>query len=352
MSIGPPIVERDMVLDRLRGIAILLVVLGHVVIYAYGLLANPGGNWAAEVLRGAIYAFHMPLFMALSGFVLFGRLGSSPVRWISRRALRLLVPYAAWFMLPALIGRGSRPGVLGYCGGIIERFGLALIHPEQGLWFLYVLFLCSVALVMLPRRWKPISTAAAFMAMWALVAVGLAVWPTSGFGLDLFRDLAPYFIGGYLVSATRGRVPWERIALLGAAAWVVVTGLTALGPRIGLDGMPGLASLRVVGAALSALAGICLAYEAAALFGGLVGKALAFLGRRSMDIYVTHTFLLGVWATSLSLPLPRGILAVLVVTCVTVGVSLAVARALSSWNVTSALFLGTLPRRGEGATLS
>lgn len=50
-------------IDRMKGLAILLVVLGHV--YSFVM-----GAESSEVNR-FIYSFHMPLFMALSGYVAF-----------------------------------------------------------------------------------------------------------------------------------------------------------------------------------------------------------------------------------------------------------------------------------------
>jgi len=54
--------SRLLEVDAARGLAILLVVLGHVVARDM-----PAGNaWFAEV-KAAIYLFHMPLFMVLTG---------------------------------------------------------------------------------------------------------------------------------------------------------------------------------------------------------------------------------------------------------------------------------------------
>lgn len=47
-------------IDQLKGIAILLVVLGHVIGY---------NNCENSFLWRFIYSFHMPLFMFISGYV-------------------------------------------------------------------------------------------------------------------------------------------------------------------------------------------------------------------------------------------------------------------------------------------
>src|SRR5664280_1750461 len=54
-------------IDRAKGLAILLVVMGHM---ARDGGMPPGAEWYASVSR-CIYSFHMAFFMFLSGFVFF-----------------------------------------------------------------------------------------------------------------------------------------------------------------------------------------------------------------------------------------------------------------------------------------
>ncbi len=77
-------------IDMAKGLAILLVVLGHVVATDY-----PAGNTWFEILNPSIYRFHMPFFMFLSGWVFFHtyKKNSGFKDFISKRAFRLLLPY-------------------------------------------------------------------------------------------------------------------------------------------------------------------------------------------------------------------------------------------------------------------
>lgn len=90
---------RHAYIDRAKGLAIILVVLGHVV-------ANqppPGGEWY-WLLKDRIYAFHMPLFVFLSG-IAFGFSMRAPTdvadyaQGLSRRTGRLLAGYLALGLL-------------------------------------------------------------------------------------------------------------------------------------------------------------------------------------------------------------------------------------------------------------
>lgn len=78
---------RDITIDIIRGIAIILVVLGHTSIY------NAELQWFLT-LKNIIYSFHMPLFFAISGFV-FGRyeLEEKRTALIKKKLVGLGIPY-------------------------------------------------------------------------------------------------------------------------------------------------------------------------------------------------------------------------------------------------------------------
>lgn len=80
--------NRDLNLDSLKGLLILLVVVGHI----------PFGNFFIQrpdvysKLVAWIYFFHMPLFFSLS--VLFIK---NNYKWLTKRAFIILAPYLFWF---------------------------------------------------------------------------------------------------------------------------------------------------------------------------------------------------------------------------------------------------------------
>src|SRR4051812_26667175 len=80
-------------IDRAKGLAIALVVLGHIVQFE-----TPAGNDWYEHLKYCIYEFHMAFFMYLSGFVMFhsGAAWIAPAQYrnfLWRRAIRCIVPF-------------------------------------------------------------------------------------------------------------------------------------------------------------------------------------------------------------------------------------------------------------------
>ena len=147
-------------LDRAKGIAILLVVFGHLVPQE-----DPAGVTWYEPLRIAIYLFHMPLFMYLSGYVAFWSgaaklpLGGWPTL-VLRRAKRLLVPFfgfgcailAAKLVAAHVMHVDNVPTSL--AGGLDSLLLHTARSPAMSVWYIGVLFIYVIAtplLLRLPR---------------------------------------------------------------------------------------------------------------------------------------------------------------------------------------------------------
>lgn len=82
-----------------KGLAIFLVVFGHIVTGP-----PPHGNDWYIVIRTALYAFHMPFFIYLSGYIFFYTDSAARARgnfgaFVKRRAERLLVPFILFGLL-------------------------------------------------------------------------------------------------------------------------------------------------------------------------------------------------------------------------------------------------------------
>ncbi len=160
-------------LDRAKGLAILLVVFGHLV--ARG---DPAGVEWYEPLRRAVYAFHMPFFLYLSGVVAAysGAAFAPPRRWgalAAGRARRLLVPFfAIGFLVLALkLAVGGAVYVdnapAGWRAGVTGLFWDTAASPARSVWYVFVLFVFGLAapvLVWLGRGGLAVLVAAAFAA--------------------------------------------------------------------------------------------------------------------------------------------------------------------------------------------
>jgi fucose 4-O-acetylase-like acetyltransferase len=137
--------------DRAKGLAILFVVFGHIVARADPLQVH----WY-EPLRRAVYAFHMPFFLYLSGLVAVfsGALFTPPQDWqvlLAVRAQRLLIPFLALGLL-IICGKSIAEQLVYVDNQVTSLFtGITnlLWHtqdsPALSIWYLFVLFTLSIA---------------------------------------------------------------------------------------------------------------------------------------------------------------------------------------------------------------
>jgi fucose 4-O-acetylase-like acetyltransferase len=267
--------------DAARGLAIFLVVVGHVVARDM-----PAGNaWYAQ-LKESIYAFHMPLFMALTGitfalslprFAAWAEVASFSLQRVSR----LFVPYV-FFGLLVLFGKLAASQLLHVDNppkGFAVDLYMLLVVPGKSvagfLWFIYVL---SVYLLLVPALFQ-IFGRRPFLLLLAGVALNFAVWPQI-FMLDRVVEYLPFFAAGMLLWS--GRELWLRIAP--RAFWPATVLFAALLAMTLVQEMPkwlvGAASVPAVLAWM-----LCLP---AGPRGWLV-----LLGKASLAIYLMNTIAIG-----------------------------------------------------------
>lgn len=147
--------QRNLYWDILRGIAMLLVVLGH------------AGLARESLLNRAIYAFHMPLFMLISGFFFHFSLQRHSFREnLRRKALQLLLPVliigTLYYLITADHGVPLREMPGNYYAVLIRT-----------LWFLQALFLSCLAVLVIHRVFR--SDLWRFLACLALCIIFLFV---------------------------------------------------------------------------------------------------------------------------------------------------------------------------------
>jgi fucose 4-O-acetylase-like acetyltransferase len=272
-------------LDMAKGLAILLVVFGHLVARA-----DPAGVEWYEPLRRAVYAFHMPFFLYLSGMVAVLSGGFyAPLRaWpaLARsRAKRLLVPF---FGLGLLIVAGkllaarvmfvdNQPPDL--AAGLASLVWHTADSPALSIWYLFVLFVFSLAaplLVQGERRRLP------WLIGLALVLYALPLPPY--LYLDHLGRYAIFFaLGALAASFDEG---WIRFI---DRYWPICLGLLAvLLLAIAVDGAawPVRLTLLPAGAlSMPALHGLVRFLGAS--------PSLSFVGRYSFMIYLFNTLFIG-----------------------------------------------------------
>lgn len=128
-------------LDSLKGFAIILVVLGHICLGYNAAQTFPSAKGALAAIHKAIYMFHMPLFMTISGYVFhaayFTRDGQLQGCRIFRQVLNLML---TCFLFSAFLGL-LKMGAEGYTNSTTSWEDILLIpvRPISPYWYLYVL---------------------------------------------------------------------------------------------------------------------------------------------------------------------------------------------------------------------
>jgi len=267
-------------LDAAKGLAIMLVVWGHVVARDI----KPAGNDWYPWVNARLYAFHMTFFFFLAGCAYFFRPASD---WLGkwRRTASRLVPAYLLFSLLVLLAKQvaarfapvDRP-----VGALAAELLQQVLYPTLGfasfLWFIVVLLLVQVAapLLLLAVRGR-LAPALAIAAVLHLLSV-------SGQVPDLFalNEFCRYLV----------------FFLLGAWALQHPAAFTAMCRRWYVWAMPLLAALLLLPAAwLPTIAGTLSLPVLYGLSQALCqrgrGGWLVFLGLNSFTIYLMNSLCMG-----------------------------------------------------------
>lgn len=319
--------QRNELIDALKFFAMGTVVMQH----ELNLVASFKRLEHARTVLDALVAFAMPLFALLSGFVLWGREGSHPARFLWRKSLALVVPYLAWMAVEMPI----RHWVFGWDhyapSDWLPRLGRALIDTGQGMqmWFLIVLFYIFVAFVALRAVSRSQWWFAAAAAGSALAYLAVPDLPRT---LTKFFWLLPFFLTGYLIAAHRERL--ARYAVPVSLAGAVLFPLSFLGSRAG-----GLVATVPGTVFLTAAAGIAASFGLYAIQPNPLVVRQAGWGRLSLGIYGSQMVALPF------LVFGQGWTGVFVSLAATMVVTVVVSLGLERFSATRAVFLGQWPRR-------
>ncbi len=148
--------ERYIHFDILKGIAILLVIFGHIFYLC-------GGAYGQSVMMNILISVHMPIFFLVSGYFSARDLDLSTkgiMKYWKNKIIRLLLPL---FLLPFLFNCVKN--------GFSLEFPVEQIVPNGGFnseigpyWFTYVMFIIyiffyafRVVFTLIERRLKPVT---------------------------------------------------------------------------------------------------------------------------------------------------------------------------------------------------
>lgn len=261
--------RRDPSIDVIRIVAIVAVVAGHV--------------WFAPPVRLAIYTWHVPIFFVLSGY-LASRLPLGEL--VRRRALALLLPYAAWLIVIA-IALGSFRQPLRLLAG-----GAYLPHGFTAFWFVTAFFVAIVAAAAIERlalAWQW-AIALALLGAGYLASDVIALVPLdAGVGLAC----VVFVVAGRTLRIVQPSI--TRPATVGAAMLVTAAALIVSGLSQPLDlkqGDFGTPVVSVVTAMLISCGAVLVAQRALARVGARASAAVSRIALCGFMVVLTHAAVL------------------------------------------------------------
>lgn len=211
---------RNLYLDISKGIAIILVVFGHNI--QYGSFVYKDDSFFNDPLFMAIYSFHMPLFMLISGYLFYYSIISHS--WnhnFKSRFTKLVFPIIIWnsiyiaIIAPYLLWKGSD----------ISWTSL-LASYLSAIWFLWAIFWCSMISLIVHRYFRDSVIVYVFVGI-------LALFLPKIFEISLYVYMYPYFVMGYLfnkykLSNTITAINNNTRYILSAFLFVIFIGLYLL----------------------------------------------------------------------------------------------------------------------------
>lgn len=336
--------DRNQFVDSMRGIAILLVVLGHTM---------TGCTAGAEesFLFNIVWSLQMPLFILISGYVTrYGKKisnGAGLWRYVKRRTLAYLLPWAVWSFLVRGIIFGQHDFL---------NVKWLLWHMDSGYWFLATIWTISLLfglsaffagkIVKEPgAKQQAIVLAFYGTGMVALAAIGL-IAGLSFFAIKLTLYYMPFYFAGYLYGQYRekilakeaGRKAVDVAITVCLAAWLFVI------LRYRMYALPDSGTAILLRAAVSMAGCIAMCGLCKGVFTKMPGSLLLRrIGVHSLKVYLVHYLLLNLLKPQAS-PAIDSIPGIALITAnyvITVALTLAVVKAIQGNRFMNLLLYGS-----------
>jgi fucose 4-O-acetylase-like acetyltransferase len=275
--------ERNLLMDYLKGFAILLVILGHSIQY------NEPVFFDKNVLFRFIYSFHMPLFMFVSGFLAFSTFKATG-NSLMKRFRSLVIPFFTWFIISYFVHRTS--------GSFFQAFIDLLLYPDTGLWFLWILFLNFLLLFIAKKCTEKIPEG--IMVVFIITINALLILKVKNGTMGLLGWHLPFFTLGYIFRKYKEILNENQIKVIGLISLVIFCLSVPFWMRenqsfhfpmvnLGINKLISLAYKYIV-----PISGIFTIYYLFSYMksGNMVSRSLIYFGQISLEIYAVHFYFL------------------------------------------------------------
>ena len=180
--------QRDYCIDALKMLLIVLVIYGHIPLldgFIHDGLSIECDTPTMVTVKG-IYAFHMPLFVMISGYFSKRRMiGEQLCK--SANLLKLFLIFHCLDLFLNWCYSGTTPG------------WHEMIYPSFALWYLLCLFYWRIMICFVPKHWSRKTIVRSSVA----IALAIGFVPIHGeLGFHRFFSFMPYFLVGHYYGAT------------------------------------------------------------------------------------------------------------------------------------------------------
>jgi fucose 4-O-acetylase-like acetyltransferase len=277
--------DRLVGLDVVRILGIIAIVAGHV--------------WAVGTVRDLLFAWHVPVFFFLSGYL-----------WVEQRSLSvefgkrfrsLIVPYLAWLLIIAAAVAAETVqtgGTLTWAfAANLLKGGAYVGRPFTAFWFLTALFIATILCRLISRL--------PLWARWTIALATLAVaylWPEAVKWIPLSAGTAAACLIFVVAGHTLAQLKNHRVAIFIGASIVGLAFLVLVGRHIASPvdlkkadfGTPGIA---VIGAIAISAALVVAATRFVPALAPRLSRVITVVARAGVVVILTHPVILWILNT-------------------------------------------------------
>jgi len=188
--------KRNEYIDIAKGIAIILVVLGHSI--QYGSYKNINDSFFEDPIFIAIYSFHMPFFMLISGFLFYNTTCYYPWKVnLLYRFKKIIIPIFTWntvYLIFYNCINSNSP----------MTFYKIILSYTSNIWFLWAIFYCNIILLVIQRFFND------KVILYVIIGLLLLCLPNIR-NLPLYIYMYPFFTLGYWVNKFKAYFPFRKV---------------------------------------------------------------------------------------------------------------------------------------------
>lgn len=275
--------KREKWVDAIKGFAILCVVLGHTLdgVVSRGLYVE--ADKVLSYLFDLIYAFHMPLFMTISGLVFYKAYikdGKARREKINKQIINLICLYLMYCLAYGLMKLAFSAFVNSDVG--IKDVLMIPIRPIGPYWYLYALI--ALYLIFSLELINKINDYIMLVVLFAMSIAGRFVDINDVLGISRIMVLAFFFFMGKIIT--------KHLEKHGIAISILfVTAVVLFNVFYGNYDSEIQYSIMKSCIAFGMTIGICfIAYLLKNVIAKNNGLGLCYIGEHSLEIYVLHVF--------------------------------------------------------------